>query len=66
MPATTIVVLVDEDGDEFPVGFQGRYVKSPQEDRWLRENALKQANELVEAGAFRPRGELKFARIEGR
>ena len=60
----TIVTLIDDDGDEFPIAFQGNYVRSPQEDRWLKEHALERATHLVEAGDFRPTGTLKVARIE--
>ena len=66
MPAisSSIRVTVVIDGDEFPIAFQGNYVRSPQEDRWLKHHALERATFLVEAGDFRPNGTLKVGRIE--
>ena len=61
MSAQTVVVLVDDDGDEFPIALPGIF----RENRGADILAAHQiANEAIEAGQFRPRGVLKCKQIE--
>jgi hypothetical protein len=62
MPApSTVVTLVDDDGDEFPVRLPGVYQTNRAADA---EAALWLAKEHVAAGHFTPRGDLIVGRIE--
>ena len=56
----TIVELVDDDGDEFPVRLPGVYRENRAADM---EAALQIANEHTATGAFTPNGELRVAEI---
>jgi hypothetical protein len=54
-------MLVDDDGDEFPIALPGIYRENRGADI---EAALQIAGEAVAAGSFRPRGGFKCDRIE--
>ena len=59
MPAPiTIVTLVDDDGDEFPITLPGVYRSNPNGDV---EAALKIANESSE---IKPSGQLRLGAID--
>ncbi len=64
MPEFTIVTLVDEEGDEFPFARKGSYLKSPEEDRWLKDWALNEARHLADAGRMQPVGNLEVKEIK--
>jgi hypothetical protein len=61
MPALTIVTLVDDDGDEFPIALPGVYLENRGADI---EAALQIAQEGIAAGKLKPRGELRFLSIK--
>lgn len=61
MPQQTIVTLVDDDNDEFPIALPGIFKGNREADI---ESALQIAREAIRDGGFRPNGELRFERIE--
>lgn len=62
MPAPhTIVTLLDEDGDEFPVTLPGVFPTNRAGDQ---EAALEIAEGFKRSGDWRPRGELRVGEIE--
>lgn len=61
MSAQTVVTLVDEDGDEFPIALPGIYPENRGPDIAA---ALDIAAEAVRNGQFRPRGEFSCKTIE--
>lgn len=62
MPApSTLVILVDDDADEFPIYLPGVYRANKDDDVAAAEHV---AGLYVERGEFRPAGALRFARIE--
>lgn len=66
MPLLTIVVLADQDGDEFPIAIPGA-TPSPLTDEdatYLYDLAYRRAEKLVEEGRIRPTGSLDPKRIE--
>lgn len=53
---SSLVVFVDDDGDEFPVRVMGEW--NSLHDQVLVKKAMEQALELIDRGVFRPNGGL--------
>lgn len=62
MPApSTVVTLVDDDGDEFPIALPGVYPANRAADY---EAALQLAAESIRDGHIAPNGDLRLGSIE--
>ena len=61
MPAQTVVTLVDDDGDEFPIALPGIFPENVSGDK---EAAMKIAEESIRNGVYRPNGTLRVGRVE--